>query len=128
MEIAMQVKFHEVSIESPVYLAGRTEDGEPYVAEAYQVWVTFANGERLIYSQSFPGCEVSVDEEGYEHFADVRAHALRCALRLRRRIRRAGRINPALWVEGRPVYGSPAYCGEDEIALEKREAEEECWR
>lgn len=124
----MLVKFHEVEINSPVYEAGRTEDGERFVAEAYEVQVTKPNGERWVHPHVFYGCKVVYDEEGYAHFQDVRAEALRAALRLRRRVRRAGQFHEDVWLVGRPVYGSPAYCGEDEIALEKREAEEEAFR
>ena len=31
------------------------------------------------------------------------------------------------WDEGRPAYGSDAYDPEEEVALERREAEEEAW-
>jgi len=105
----MKVSFHQVAIVPVAYEAGRTDDGHPFIAEAYQIWVTLASGDRWIHHTSFRGCEVCVDEEGYEHFGDVRVQALRQALRLRRRIRRAGKINDAMWSPGRPEYGSPAY-------------------
>lgn len=122
------VKFHEVGISSFVYEAGTTEDGERFIAEAYEIQITKPNGARFVHPMKFAGTLPETNEEGYQVFPDVRADALRKALRLRRRIRRAGQFDQNIWLEGRPVYGSPAYCSEDEIALEKREAEEESWK
>ena len=125
----MLVKFDEVSINSVAYEAGRSDDGHPFIAEAYEVCVTKPRGDRWVHPHVFCGCKVAFDDEGYAHFEDVRAEALRAALKLRRRIRRAGQIDANVWREGRPVYGSDAYCAygqDDDVALERREEEE--WR
>jgi len=119
----MKVQFHEVEVGSDLYEAGRSEDGVPFVAEVYFVQVTLASGRRFRHSASWAGAAVSVDDEGYEYFEDVRAAALRSALRLRRRVRRAGRVDLDHWVSARPVYGSAAYSSADEVELERLEEE-----
>ena len=119
----MIVKFHEVEINSFVYEAGKSDDGQPFIAEAYEVQVTKPNGQRWVHPQAFFGCKVECDEEGWPHFADLRAEALRRALKLRRRVRRAGQFDANVWREGRPVYGSPAYSSEAELEIERQEEE-----
>ena len=120
----MKVSFHEVTIVSNLYEAGRQDDGVPFVAESYFLQVTKPNGDRLDHHVSFPGCKVGFDEDGWPFFEDIRAKQLRRALRLRRAIRRAGRIDLRLWSAGRPVYGSAAYVqygSADDLALEREE-------
>lgn len=60
--------------------------------------------------------------------ADALAAAERVATALNARLS-AGKLPVAFdrWQEGRPAYGSNAYSSADELALERREAEEEGW-
>lgn len=115
-------------ITSDLYQAGRQEDGVPFIAEVYFVQAEFADGRRLDHQARFPGCKVEHDEEGCPHFADTRDDAQLAAGRLLDRILQAeGAMNPAYWREGRPVYGSAAYDPREELALEAREREDECF-
>ena len=60
--------------------------------------------------------------------SDVMADAAKLADALNARLA-LGKLPVAFntWLEGRPAYASDAYSSEDEIALERREAEEEAW-
>jgi hypothetical protein len=109
-------KILEVGVCSDLYVAGRTEDGEQYTAEVYRVAVGFANGEVYVHRVSFPGCEVEKDEEGIQHFGDIRVQALAKAERLKARVENALASGKALdmsnWVYHRAIYGSRAYVEE----------------
>lgn len=120
----MRVDFHEVAVVSELYQAGYRDDGQPFIAEYYFLQVTQANGDRYDHEATFTGARKEFSEEGEPFFIDTRAAALRSALRLRRRIRRAGCIDPSLWSLGRPVYGSKAYQQygqQDDLAREREE-------
>ncbi len=64
--------------------------------------------------------------------AELYAKTERLALALQARLDNLGKlpVNAAQWRQGRAVYGSAAYVEygqDDEVALERREAEEEMW-
>lgn len=103
----------DVGYGSDLYLAGRADDGMPYHAEMYYVYVECKNGERYCHTTVFRGCTVHVDEEGYNHFQDVRETAKADAQRLADRVQaalQAGKtLNMAYWVAIDPCYGSDVY-------------------
>jgi hypothetical protein len=106
MTIVNNVSFE---IGSDLYVAGRTEDGADYTAEVYFITATNARGDRWRHASSFPGCNPVRDDEGYTHFADIRAEAQKEANTLMARMQARGAINLQHWREDRPVYGSSAY-------------------
>lgn len=112
-------------VNSDLYVAGRTEDGFDFTAEVYFVTATDARGNRWRHGTVFPGCRVARDDEGYDHFADIREGAMAEAKRLVSRIEAAGgKINPQHWREDCPVYGSAAYIeygAQDDWMEEQRE-------
>ena len=79
---------------------------------------------------------VAEDAHGYRvrlhvatgHASEVEEKAARVAAALTARLA-SGRLPVAFstWEEARPAYGSEAYDPAEEIALERREAEEEAW-
>lgn len=110
-----------VEVGSDVYRAGYTDDGVEFVAESYRVTVTNAFGDRLVHRTTFSGAVAHDLEDGFgQSFEDVRPQALAQATRLADRVRAAlaagQALNPALWQQDRPVYGSDAYVayGQDE--------------
>ena len=94
---------------SDLYVAGRTEDGQDYTAEVYFITATNARGDRWRHASCFPGCAPEQDDDGYMHFADIRATAKEQADALMARMVARGKINLDDWREDRPVYGSSAY-------------------
>ncbi len=106
MRNASNVSFE---IASDLYVAGRTEDGQDYTAEVYFITATNARGDRWRHETTFPGCAPENDEEGYTHFADIRAQAMEQVKALLARMEARGTINLQHWREDRPVYGSNAY-------------------
>ena len=110
-----------VEVGSDVYIAGRDEDGYDFTAETYHVSVTNTYGDRLRHRTTFKGAVAHETEYGVgQAFEDVRPQALAQATRLADRVRAAlaagQALNPALWQQDRPVYGSDAYVayGQDE--------------
>ncbi len=96
------------SVASDLYLAGRTEDGEDFIASAYYVMAENARGDRWALETRFRGCRVSRDDEGWSCFADVREEAKAAADRVLDGL--AGReVSLEHWRPMRPVYGSDAY-------------------
>jgi len=116
----------EFDIASDAYEAGKRDDGHPFIAENYYVTMTNERGERWAHKLRWVGCEVDQDEEGYNCFTDVRAHALEQAAKLLGAIVEAGgAVNLEHWDQARPVYGSDAYVeyGQyDDWVLERKEA------
>ena len=116
-----KLTFH---ITTDVYVAGiRSDDGMPYTAEVYCVQAEAADGRRWNHHAQFAGCKVGMCvETGETYFADVRQDAQARAQRLLDRILAAGgSIDLTHWSEGRPAYGSDAYCGAEEALLERME-------
>jgi hypothetical protein len=97
-------------VESDLYVAGRTEDGENYTAEMFFVVAEDDNGNRWRHPETFAGCRAMFDEENdWPYFVDVRAAAQASAQRLLATERAAASVDLTQWYELPPVYGSPAY-------------------
>lgn len=116
-------------VQDGLYDAGRTEDGERYTASAYFVVAENDRGERWAHCQSFPGCRVEQDEEGYPHFMDVRAEALLAARRVLNGFRRDGTNVHAygIWYPMAAAYGSDAHSDVEMVEWEKKVDEEARW-
>lgn len=104
-------------VASDLYDAGRSDDGHPFIAEAFFVVLQSDTGLRLRHNVTFPGAQLLVDDEtGEPHFADLRVEAAAKAERLADRVNGAifeGRdIDPACWFEIDPAYGSDEYVGQ----------------
>lgn len=95
-------------VTSDLYVAGKTEEGEEFVAERFFVAAEFDNGMRFAHNHSFPGCKVEECGEGTA-FLDIRAEAEAAANALRDRVNAVGKMNGAYWTEIEPVYGSLTY-------------------
>lgn len=102
----------EIIVDSILYDAGVTEDGQRFHAEAYRVIVEFASGQRFRLRHSFPGCRVEKDlEDGFNHFIDIRleaeAEAIRIADKIRARVAAGGDLDlDNHWTEIEGVYGT----------------------
>lgn len=100
----------DVAVRSDLYAAGRTEDGEVYIAESFFVVVTAPDGSRFQHAHSFPGCKAGyTPEEGIPYFQDVRAKAEAACERLVEQIKERGYIDLDKWIEITAVYGSDAW-------------------
>ena len=100
----------DVGVASDLYHAGTADDGHPFLAEVYFVYVSFIDGEQWRHGTRFPGCEAGhCEETGEPYFLDRRECAKAVAERLAARVRAAGRIDIRLWDEDEPAYGSPVY-------------------
>ncbi|UOL48873.1 hypothetical protein [Pseudomonas phage Astolliot] len=103
----------EICVGSDVYKAGLTEDGETFTAERYFVVATATNGQRWEHTVNFKGCNVVQDEEGFDHFLDIREQARDAVslveTRVKAHLAMGGKLDPAMWREVDPAYGSVAY-------------------
>lgn len=120
----------DICIGSNVYKAGTTEDGEAFTAERYFVEVTATNGQRWVHTVQFDGCRVVADEEGFDHFLDVRDEARDAVslveTRVKAHLATGGKLDPVMWREVDPAYGSDAYQSLDNQGYFKdRERQEE---
>jgi hypothetical protein len=97
------------TVESKLYKAGVTEDGEEYIAETYFVQAEDVAGNRWAYPAFFPGCKVVEYDEG-PGFEDVREAAKATASELVAAILQDdGVVDLAAWVDMPAAYGSRAY-------------------
>lgn len=116
----------DITVFSDLYVAGKTEDNEEFLAEVYYVMATNARGERWVHELTFPSCRKHVDDEGLPHFEDIRplaeARAEDLASRVRKALAAGGQINFDYWVETFPAYGSEAFSNEEMIAWEREHA------
>lgn len=110
----------EFAVVSDVYLAGRTEDGEDYIAERYFVQAEDDAGYRWRYHVAWDGTEVEYDHEsGMTYFPDVRERAKALAEAVARTAAlRPFNPNSYEWQESRPCYGSDAWIGSGQDAIE----------
>jgi hypothetical protein len=112
------MKISSVDVTSDLYNAGLNDDGTEYHAEVYLVLVEFSNGERWAHNTTFRSAKKEYDEDGYPHYADLRAEAREQACFLRDRILKAigeGKIlHKEHWHKYYPVYGSVAFLEEEE--------------
>lgn len=95
-------------VTSDLYVAGKTEEGEDFIAERFYVAAEFDNGMRFAHNHNFDGCKVEAHDEGMA-FIDVRNEAEAAANALRDRVNAAGKIHGEYWHDMEPGYGSPAY-------------------
>jgi hypothetical protein len=110
----------DVRVESDLYVAGRTEDGQDYTAEVFLVCVEFADGTVYVHNERFKGCKVEKWEDDYDYgtaFIDIRDSQKDKANRLARQVRvvadvRGRKLDPQFWTFHRTVYGSTAYLQE----------------
>jgi hypothetical protein len=51
---------------------GFSDDGRPFIAEAYFVAIENERGTRMVHNVLFRGCDVRQDDDGFAHFVDVR--------------------------------------------------------
>ncbi len=125
--------FTNAYVDSTFYQAGFSDDGCPFIAESYVVMIENDRGTRMVHNVTFNGCKVYRDEEGFDHFEDVRtearAKAEALAARVQTALDRGLGVNLSLWIQARPVYGSDAYQFdggiEDDMAWEDRCIEDE---
>ena len=116
-------------VATDLYNAGYTEDGQPFVAEVYYVYLENVEGRRFSHTSSFRGAERLTDDEGINHFVDCREEAFAKAERLTLRINAALQtdkgINLTYWDEIDPANGSDEYIAqgtEAKRAFEERYA------
>ena len=97
------------SVESSLYEAGITEDGERFIAEMYYVVATDRDGSRYIHTHAYKGARVYETDDAIG-FEDVRQQAEAAVNKLLNKIvRSGGRIDLGVWAVDRPAYGSAAY-------------------
>jgi len=104
---------YTATVGSALYSAGRTMDGEQYIAECYTVILSNARGRQFVFHVARPGAKKWTDEEGDVHFSDIRkqayAEAQDFAYAVNDAIAVSGLINADTWQEIDPVYGSEEY-------------------
>ena len=105
---------YTATVGSDLYQAGRTEDGQFYIAEVYFVEMENEAGRRFRHIATFNGVEVSVcDYSGETYFLDCREEATAKADRLAARVNaalKAGKgVDMALWDQVDPAYGSDEF-------------------
>lgn len=106
-------------VSSDLYCAGYTEDGDQFAAERYYVVAETSNGTRFKHVKQFNSTEAEFDEdeEGFGHtvFPDLREEAVAKANDLLSKIeahtKSGGKLDPGLWYEIDPRYGSESYQG-----------------
>jgi len=103
-------------VESELYVAGRTEEGHDYTAEAYYVVAEAPDGKS--YSKGyFPGCESGVvdDEDfgSFTYFKDIREEAKAEAEALLAKSSEENPTEAGGWIFLRNAYGSEAYANDD---------------
>lgn len=96
----------EFAVCTDVYEAGHTCDGQPFIGERIFIAATAPDGRRWRYFVEWNGVEVSRDEEGFQHFTDVRPRGMALANGVVRYLERKDSLSPNEWYEDRPVYGS----------------------
>jgi len=110
----------DVRVESDLYVAGRTEDGEDYTAEVFIVCIEYASGLVFAHKSHFKGCRVEkwiTEDDSGTAFVDIRTEQKAKAEHLARRVKQAiesgGFLDmTAYWYERRAAYGSTAYLQE----------------
>jgi len=117
----------QVEIASNLYEAGRTEDGDPYVAEWFHIVAESESGRRWVHSFSLAGALATrCEETGEPHFIDIREEAKarlgRVVARINAHLAAGGRLSKEHWREIDPAYGSQSY--QDQGVEERRWMEE----
>lgn len=133
----MGTKHIEIEVAGDLYRAGYGCDGQEIIGESFYVVATYPSGRRIRHNQSFPG----IIPEGYTDDGDrafnyrgeeAKAEAEALRARIEAAVLQGRALDMAHWDHARPVYGSDEYISTgaelDEIALERKEAEEERFR
>jgi len=112
---------------SDLFDAGRTSDGDSFIAEAFYVLIENARGTRFRHVATFRTTEMLICEEtGESYFPDLREEATAKAERLAARVNAAfaagQNVDWAYWIEVDPAYGSDEYQAQ---GIEARRAFEE---
>lgn len=114
----------EVHAVSDMFKAGITEDGHDYIGLVWFVMAELDNGQRFAHNARFYSTKAEYCEEiGCNWFPDnsedakTKVEAL--AVRIRDCIKAGGKLDPALWYETDPRYGSDAYQSLDAIGYFK---------
>jgi len=111
-EMTFPKQRYMVLVDSEVYVAGKTEDGHPYIAERYFVLAEDMPGNRWSHEKTFAAVRIERGEE-CDSFINVRAAALAAAERLCAKIDRhlaaGGDLDFKYWRATEPAYGSDAY-------------------
>jgi hypothetical protein len=99
---------------SDLFDAGRTADGDSFIAEAFYVLIENARGTRFRHVATFRTTEMLICEEtGESYFPNLREEATAKAERLAARVNAAfatGKgVDWAYWIEVDPAYGSDEY-------------------
>jgi len=110
MQEQQDIKNWDVSIQSDLYEAGITEDGERFTAEYYYVVVQRKDGKRYAHKSSFYGTKQEESPDGFYFFPDIREEAKKEATKLLNQVKRSGIINLEYWFFMEPSYGSEYYC------------------
>lgn len=103
-------------IGSDLFKAGVTEDGADYLGERFYVVVEAPNGQRWVHNVKFDSTKaVDGGEEcdGMVFFPDQKQEAqdaiqILCD-RVEAHLKAGGKLDPAMWSETDPRYGSDAY-------------------
>lgn len=107
---------YTATVSSSLYCAGRTMDGEQYIAECYAVILSNARGRQFMFHVTRPGAKQLVDEEGDIYFSDIRKQAHAEAQDFADAVNDVISVSPLLdathWHEIDPVYGSEEYQGQ----------------
>lgn len=116
------------SVRSDLAGFGCTEDGQPYTAEVFYVQAENAEGYRWNHYMSFPACIRHTDEDGWNHFENVKADAIARVEKLLNRILTkladgAVAVDNGYWYEAQPAYGSDAYINEEYYIVERERME-----
>ncbi len=110
-------------VHSDLYAAGRTEDGEDFVAKCYYVVAENERGRRWRHQDTFRGVIVRHTEEG-PAFVDNSTEAFGHAQRIVETCQRPRVVAIPVetqWIEIDPAYGSEAYtAAEADIVLRER--------
>jgi len=99
------------TLQSELYVAGKTLEGETYSAERYMVIATQKDGQRKALRERFPGCQLVEDREMSQIlFRDVRDKAKAAAKERLEKVEVKPIFDPEdEWLEIDPAYGSPFY-------------------
>lgn len=108
-ELKIEADGVRLSVDSDLYDAGPSMNGGPFLAEIYIVVAECLDGSRFEHRTRFPGARREMDDEGFDHYADIRDEASKNAHALMQSIQDGGVIDLASWRERAPVYGSQAY-------------------
>lgn len=109
-------------VQSELYSAGLTEDGEPYHAELFFVVAEHEDGRRWHHHAQFHGAKCHLTDEGTPYFEDIRCYARKQANAVMRLVElhyaEAGEAcDFRSWEEASPRYGSTCWSAEDEYNL-----------